>query len=86
MFFAGNKKLIEENNIRLQESIRAVSEKFQSEAKTVVYFADEQSIVAVIAIADKIKESAKTAVQTLLQQGIEVHMLTGDNLQTAKPD
>jgi P-type Cu2+ transporter len=84
IFFAGNKKLIEESNITMQESIRAVSEKFQNDAKTVVYFASEQSIVAVIAIADKIKESARAAVQTLLQQGIEVHMLTGDNLQTAK--
>jgi Cu2+-exporting ATPase len=40
-------------------------------------------VVAVLAIADKIKATSKSAIQTLQQQNIEVYMLTGDNKQTA---
>jgi Cu2+-exporting ATPase len=40
--------------------------------------------LAAIAIADKIKDTSIRAVKELQQAGIEVYMLTGDNMQTAK--
>jgi P-type Cu2+ transporter len=83
IFFVGNKKLMEENNIKLNNFITTASENFQNAAQTVVFFANEKEAIAVIAIADKIKPTAKAAIQTLLQKGIEVHMLTGDNRHTA---
>jgi P-type Cu2+ transporter len=83
-YFVGNKKLIDENNISLSESIKSLALKFQSEAKTVVYFAHDQSVLALVAIADKIKTTSKAAIQSLQSKGIDVYMLTGDNEQTAK--
>ena len=83
-YFIGNKKLLDENRIGIAEAIAATAEKLQEEAKTVVYFADEKQVLAVLAIADKIKESSAQAVESLQNQGIEVYMLTGDNSQTAK--
>ncbi len=83
-YFIGNKKLITENNIQINESTKSVAAKLQSEAKTVVYFANETSVLAVIAIADKIKATSKAAIETLQRKGIDVYMLTGDNEQTAK--
>jgi P-type Cu2+ transporter len=44
----------------------------------------EGHILAILAIADKIKSSSKEAIETLQAKGIEVYMLTGDNAQTAK--
>jgi P-type Cu2+ transporter len=83
-YFIGNKKLIDENNISLSENIKSLASKFQSEAKTVVYFANDQTALALIAIADKIKPTSKAAIQSLQSKGIGVYMLTGDNEQTAK--
>lgn len=46
--------------------------------------AGEGKVLALIAIADKVKETSRSAIQTLQDRGIEVYMLTGDNPQTAK--
>ncbi|WP_343307395.1 heavy metal translocating P-type ATPase [Chitinophaga niabensis] len=79
-YFVGNKKLLpfELNQIQLSQA-----SELQEEAKTVIYFANEQELLAIIAIADKIKETSRTAITALLLDGIEVYMLTGDNAHTA---
>lgn len=83
-FYVGNRKLVDENNISISENLQAIASKLQSEAKTVVYFADSRKVASVIAIADKIKSTSKAAIEALHKKGIEVYMLTGDNEQTAK--
>jgi Cu2+-exporting ATPase len=83
-YFAGNRQLLEENKINLSTNLSAIASKLQSEAKTVIFFADEKNVLAVIAIADKIKTTSKAAIEALQSKGIEVYMLTGDNAQTAK--
>jgi Cu2+-exporting ATPase len=83
-YFIGNRKLVDENAIRIPEDIHNLAAALQAEAKTVVYFADQESVHAVIAIADKIKPTSKAAIKSLQDKGIDVYMLTGDNEQTAK--
>jgi P-type Cu2+ transporter len=83
-YFVGNRKLTEENRIGVSDELVKHATKFQSDAKTVVYFANEKHVLAVIAIADKIKDSSRAAIQSLQRKGIEIYMLTGDNQQTAK--
>jgi P-type Cu2+ transporter len=83
-FFIGNKQLVEENKITLPENLSHLARKLQDEAKTVVYFAHQNNVLAVIAIADNIKATSKAAIEALHGKGIEVYMLTGDNEQTAK--
>jgi len=83
-YYVGNRKLINENNILVPGHIVNLASKLQSEAKTVVYFSDNQKVLAVIAIADKIKSTSKAAINALQKKGIDVYMLTGDNEQTAK--
>lgn len=84
LYFIGNGKLVDENKINVSDKIRTLASKFESEAKTVVFFTDEENVLAVIAIADKIKATSKAAIESLQNKGIEVYMLTGDNEQTAK--
>src|SRR5690606_12842888 len=62
VYFIGNRKLIEENKIQLSDNSKSVANQLQSEAKTVVYFANETIVLAVIAIADKIKATSKAAI------------------------
>lgn len=82
-YFIGNKRLIDENNIKINSDASQKANDFHSAAKTVLYFSNSDSVIALIAVADKIKSTSKNAVERLLQNGIEVYMLTGDNEQTA---
>lgn len=83
VYLVGNRKLMEESGVLISKSLLSVAENLQAEAKTVIYFSDGVELLAVIAIADKIKETSKVAIETLQRNGIEVHMLTGDNAHTA---
>lgn len=82
-WFIGNKRLIDENTIFISDHLLAKASRLQEDAKTVVYFSDDKNVHAVIAIADKIKETSAAAIKKLQQSGIEVYMLTGDNEHTA---
>ncbi|MBA2745801.1 MAG: copper-translocating P-type ATPase, partial [Flavisolibacter sp.] len=84
MHFVGNASLLKSNNISIASPLETAVTKWLSEAKTVIYFADEKQALAVVAIADKIKETSVEAVRQLKAAGIEVYMLTGDNQATAK--
>lgn len=82
-YFVGNRKLIEEHAIKLDPGQLEKAEALQKLANTVVYFANGTQVIAVIAIADTVKENSAKAIQKLQDMGIEVYMLTGDNAQTA---
>jgi P-type Cu2+ transporter len=83
-YFVGNKKLINETGIAMSPEIEKITTDLQSQAKTVIFFTNNQQVLAVIAIADKIKATSKAAIEALQRKGIEVFMLTGDNEQTAQ--
>lgn len=83
-YFVGSSGLIRQNNINVDAILTAHTEKWQSEAKTVVYFANDKEALAAIAISDKIKANSKAAIEEMQRKGLEVYMLTGDNFHTAK--
>lgn len=83
-FFVGNKALLDQNNVVIAKELLVTANGWLSEAKTVIFFADNQQAQAVIAISDEIKETSAEAIRKLKKSGIEVYMLTGDNGQTAK--
>lgn len=81
----GNRRLMAEWGLTDQlTKVNGLVKTWQDEAKTVVYFADEQQILAVIAIADPVKPTSREAILSLKKRGIAVYMLTGDNRQTAE--
>lgn len=82
-YFVGNLALMQEQSIAIDKQVHQQIENWQEQAYTVVFFADQSSLLAVIAIADAIKETSASAIAQLQQQGREVHMLTGDNQKTA---
>jgi Cu2+-exporting ATPase len=82
-YYVGNHKLMLENNIQIDASLMQTAESLEEQAKTVIFFANEKQVLAILAIADKIKETSKKAIATLQERGIEVYMLTGDNNKTA---
>ena len=83
VYLAGSRKLIDEENITIPDDLKESITAYLKQAKTVIYFADQKQVLAVAAIADRIKAGSAEAVWQLKKQGIEVYMLTGDNAQTA---
>jgi len=84
VYFIGNRRLMEEKTIALSEQIMATADAWQAEAKTVIYFGTQEKVLALVAIADKIKATSKTAIEALQQKGLQVYLLTGDNQHTAQ--
>ncbi len=81
--YLGNERLMREQGIDISQGL-AVAETFANQAKTPVFLASQQELLAVIAIADKIKGTSRQAVQALQTMGLDVVMLTGDNDRTAQ--
>lgn len=82
-YMLGNEGLLEEHGALLTDFLRAKAEALKAEARTVIYFARQNQVQAIIAISDTIRKTSAKAINDLQQLGIEVYMLTGDNAQTA---
>lgn len=82
-YYVGNHKLMVEKNIEVSSFLMQTAENLEKQAKTVIFFGNEKQVLVILAIADKIKETSKKAIETLQERGIEVYMLTGDNNKTA---
>ena len=83
-YLVGNRALLEVNHLVLDDDNEKLAVRWEGDGKTVVFFAGENRVLALIAIADKIKESSRQAIATLHEKGIDVYMLTGDNALTAR--
>jgi Cu+-exporting ATPase len=79
----GNRKMMEDNQVAITESVDAKLSGFEKEGKTAVLVAIDNTLSGILAISDTIKENAKDAIKALKAKGIEVIMLTGDNKRTA---
>lgn len=80
----GNKKLMEEMNISIPEHLLNQVHDEQASGKTVSFISVDDTAAGYITITDKIKSNSKAAIASLLDNNIEVIMLTGDNANTAK--
>lgn len=80
--FGGNLKFIQKENADYY-AFKQKAEELSSQGKTVLFFAYENKVCGIIALADKIKSTSKQAVMQFKQMGLDVYMLTGDNKNTA---
>lgn len=84
MYYAGNRSLLEEKHITLSPQLSDAAHRLTAKAQTVIWFADEETALAIAGITDQIKQTSLQAVKELRASGIEVYMLTGDNEATAR--
>ena len=82
MIKAGNLAFVSKF-VKVSDDMRAKAVEFSKEGKTPLFFAADDRLCGVIAVADTIKEDSPEAVRQLKNMGIRVVMLTGDNEQTA---
>ena len=83
-YIAGNRKLLDENNISIDLSLLQLADEWSNQAKTVIWFTNSSDALGLLSISDKIKDTSKTAIKEMQDMGIELYMLTGDNNSTAK--
>lgn len=87
---AGDKKIIGaslkfiSSQISVDDRIRKKASSLSKEGKTPLFFACDDELLGIIAVADVIKEESPKAIKELQNMGIRVVMLTGDNEKTAK--
>ncbi|MCH7401258.1 heavy metal translocating P-type ATPase [Belliella kenyensis] len=83
-YHIGNLQLLEDLDIVIDQATLSKADKWSQESKTVVWFADRFRVLAILAISDQIKSSSISAIKQLQQEGIDIHMLTGDQESTAR--
>ena len=81
--YGGNMKFIG-THVAVPEDMKKKSEALAESGKTPLFFAENEKLVGIIAVADMIKEDSPQAIRELQNMGIHVVMLTGDNERTAK--
>jgi Cu+-exporting ATPase len=82
-FYVGAKKLVQEKGIDFSFALADV-DRLEEEAKTVIFLADEEKVLGIIALEDTLKENSFPAIDTLKKLGKKVMMITGDNQKVAK--
>ena len=82
-YFGGNLAFMQENNVKL-EDVLLKAEELSKQGKTLLYFAKENRLLGIIAVADTIKPTSKIAISELKKKNLEVIMITGDNKNVAE--
>lgn len=83
VYWAGSRRLLCENGIEISAEADEAARLMSKEGKSVVWFAHSNGVLALFAIADRIKESSVKAIEQLKSHGIKIYMLTGDNKESA---
>jgi len=82
VIYMGTRKLMNEQKIDMG-SVENIIIRLEDDGKTAMLMAIDNTLEALIAVADTLKESSKEAIDELKQMGIDVYMITGDNIRTA---
>ncbi|MFC0270847.1 heavy metal translocating P-type ATPase [Metabacillus herbersteinensis] len=79
----GTRKLMHENSIEIQHALTKM-EQLEETGKTAMLVAINNQYKGIIAVADTVKDTSGQAIRRLKDMGLEVIMMTGDNVRTAK--
>ena len=80
---AGNKQAMLDNNIEIKREVDDITNELALKGKTPLFFSTEEKLIGIIAASDVVKSTSKKAIEALKNSGIDVIMLTGDNVVTA---
>ena len=82
--YVGTLRLLEAFNIPISEKTKNAALIEQQHGKTVSYIAKNNEVIGFVVMSDALKSTTKKAIKALQNRNIEVHMLTGDNKNTAQ--
>ncbi|RAP53967.1 MAG: ATPase P, partial [Methanosphaera sp. rholeuAM130] len=82
-YFIGNRKLLNEKDVPLNDKVSGDLKKQESDMKTSVVLASDENVLAIASVEDNIKENSAKAIDSLNKMGIETSMISGDNKKTS---
>jgi|TARA_Y100000310_G_C20696343_1_gene826000 Cu+-exporting ATPase len=82
VYHLGNKKLMKDYSVDVKSSLEEVYS-LEEDGKTVMFLAENNSLIGLIAVEDTIKKTSRKAISELKKLDIEIYMMTGDNERTA---
>lgn len=82
-YWVGSQGLLEMSGAKVPYETMLQIRKWQEDGVSIVYYGEGDRLLAALAISDRIKPTSATSVRKLMEMGIEVHLLTGDGVQTA---
>ena len=82
LIYGGNAQFVSEN-ITIPSDLLNIANSLASQGKTPLYFAENDKLLGIIAVADTVKQDSSQAIEQMKNMGIKVVMLTGDNERTA---
>lgn len=82
IYSLGNIKLV--TGVKISKEVKDSAANLSAQGKTVLYMADSKRVVALIAVADVIKEGSGQAISMLKDRNMKIAMLTGDESKTAQ--
>lgn len=83
-FWAGSHRLLKDFGAEVSGLLQGMVEDYERSGKSLVYFGEGNTLLAVIAISDKIKDTSRQAVKQLKESGKYIVLLTGDGRLTAQ--
>ena len=79
----GTRSYLHEHNVSVEAVEDQVSE-LEAAGKTVMLLSVDGTAQGLLAVADRVKDSSRRAIQALKEMGLQVYMITGDNRRTAE--
>ena len=84
LYLVGNARWLASRGLPIPADAQTWAEEEESRGNTLVFFSRNRTLLAGISLTDKVRSGAAEAVGALQRRGITVHMLTGDNVATAR--
>lgn len=84
IYYLGNRKMMTDIAKVSPEKINRKLARLEEAGKTAMMLASKETLLGIVAVADTVKASSKSAVERLQKLGLDVYMITGDNERTAK--
>ena len=83
-YWAGSHRLLNDFGAKVSDLLKSMVEEYERSGKSLVYFGEESTLLAVIVISDKVKPTSIQAVKQVQAEGKYVVLLTGDGHLTAQ--
>ncbi|HUL51756.1 MAG TPA: heavy metal translocating P-type ATPase [Verrucomicrobiae bacterium] len=83
MILVGNRKLVVDNEMKIDEKIEKKIQELEEDGKTTIVICLDKKLSGIITVMDTIRNHALDTIHKLKENEIQIIMLTGDNKRTA---
>jgi Cu2+-exporting ATPase len=82
-YHTGGLNLMKDAGISIESRLQISAARWEENAGTVIYFADDKEVLAVLSVTDRIRQTSGNTIKQLQSMNIDTYLVTGDNIKTA---